>query len=265
MELLDPIYIPGLCNFAYQLRWGISVFWRQPVPELLWLEEFEQALILDDIRILSWRWHTKDVVQFAVSTLPSISPLFVVQRVKGRLQYAVRKHEPKALRPHYAIRSYGTQEREIIEAYIAKQPSKHPMATSRSQQIFEELVFVDSSVDLSLRQKTTHGDYWYNLHIVLVHEDRWRDVNRNRLKQTQRVILSCAAKKGMRLSRCAILADHFHIALGCNLEQSPEQVTLAMMNNIAWIYEMKPILCFSAFIGTFGEYDQRAVQGQPSH
>ena len=174
MTALEPIYTAGNCRFAYQLRWAITIFWRLPVADSFWLSNFEEALKTDDIRILSWRWLGDDAMQFAVSTLPTASPVFIVQRIKGRVQYAVREHSPKALRPHYAIRSYGTQEREIIEAYIAKQPSKHPMAAQRSQQIFEDLIFVDANVDLSVPQKTEHGNVWYNLHIVLAHEDRWR-------------------------------------------------------------------------------------------
>ncbi len=259
MTALEPIYTADNCNFAYQLRWGVTIFWQRPVADSLWFSAFEEALKKDEIRILSWRWLRTDVMQFSVSTRPFVSPIFIIQRIKGRVQYAVRQYEPKALRAHYAIRSYGTQEREVIEAYIAKQPSKHPMATQRSQQVFEELAFVDSNVDLSIAHKTEHGDIWYNLHIVLVHEDRWRDVDAVRLKSTRDIILRCATRKNWRLSRCAILADHLHAALGCQVTDSPQQVVLTLMNNIAWVYGMKPILCHSAFLGTFGEYDQRAI------
>ena len=264
MTTLEPIYAGDNCNFAYQLRWAVSIFWQRPVADSLWFSAFEESLKKDEIRILSWRWLGDDGMQFAVSTLPTASPVFIIQRIKGRVQYAVKEHAPKALRAHYAVRSYGTQEREIIEAYIAKQPSKHPMAAPRSQQIFEELVFVDSNVDLSIAQKTEHGDIWYNLHLVLVHVDRWRDVDAERLMRTQSIILRCVKQKEWRLSRCAILADHLHLALGCQLTEAPQQVVLALMNNIAWVYGMKAILCHSAFLGTFSEYDQRAVVGTRS-
>ena len=177
------------------------------------------------------------------------------------MQYAVRDHHPKALEPHYAIRSFGTQEREIIEAYIAKQPTKHRMADERVQKLFEELVYIDTSVDLSLARTTGHGSYWYNLHIVFVHEDRWRDVDADRLKQTQTAALRTAAKRGCRVSRCSILADHLHVALGCELDCVPAELAFGMMNNIAYTYGMKPILLYSGFLGTFGEYDQRSVEG----
>ena len=135
------------------------------------------------------------------------------------------------------------------------------MATSKSQSIFENLNFKDESVDLAAERKTDHGSYWYNLHVVLVHLERWCDVKRSRLERVQQVILNNAKKKSWLVSRSSLLADHVHIALGCGLEESPESAVLALMNNIAWVYEMTPILQYSAFVGTIGEYDHRAIQG----
>ncbi len=261
MVAIQPLYTPLNCKFAFQLRWGVTVHWRERVDVSVWLEPLQDSLLKDEIKILSCRQPTELMTQFALSTLPSHSPLFIIQRLKGRLQYAVREQCPKALRPHYAIRSFGTQEREVIEAYIAKQPTKHPMATERAQQIFEDLLYCDPTVDLSVARSTAHGTYWHNLHVVLVHEDRWRDVHIERLKKMHEIILKTAAKHECRISRFAILADHLHVAMSCSLESSPEEIVLAMMNNVAWVYGMKPVLCYSTFMGTFGEYDQRVVAG----
>jgi REP element-mobilizing transposase RayT len=255
-------YTSDNCKFAYQLRWGVTVFWRQCVDPGTWLEPFVSAIEKDEIRLLTWRQMDPLTTQFAVSTTPPLSPQFIVQRVKGRLQYSVRDIAPKALRPHYAIRSVGTQERKVVEAYIAKQPSKHPMASQRSQEVFEELVYIDENVNLAEPQNTIHGTWWYNLHLVLVHVERWRDADRRRLIETQKSIIRLADFQRWRLSRCSILADHLHVAVGCNLDESPESVALAMMNCAANVYGAMPVFSFSAFIGTFGEYDQRAVQGE---
>jgi REP element-mobilizing transposase RayT len=168
----------------------------------------------------------------------------------------------KALRSRFSIRSYGTQEREIIEAYVAKQPTHHPLASASSQELFESLVIENKSVDLSRAKHAGGGVYWYNLHLALVHIERWRCANRNLLHATQDVIVRTCAKKGWQLSRFAIVPDHFHLAIGCSLDESPSDVVLALMNNISWVHGMKPILCHSAFMGTFGEYDQRSVVGR---
>ena len=258
---LKPIYLPENTQFAFQLRWGITIYWATPVHESAWLSNLQSALETDSIRILSWRWLTAESTQFVLSTSPGASPCFIIQRLKGRLHYAVRQHASKPLRPHYAIRSFGTQERELVENYIQGQTGHHRMATAKSQSIFEDLNFKNVSVDLAAERTTNHGSYWYNLHVVVVHSERWCDVKRSRLERVQQVILNSAQRKSWLGSRCSLLADHVHLALGCGFEESPESVVLSFMNNIAWVYEMTPILQYSAFVGTIGEYDHRVIQG----
>jgi len=37
-------------------------------------------------------------------------------------------------------------------------------------------------------------------------------------------------------------------------------VVLKLMNNLAFVHSMKPVYQFSAYVATFGEYDQRALR-----
>jgi REP element-mobilizing transposase RayT len=68
-----------------------------------------------------------------------------------------------------------------------------------------------------------------------------------------------ASKHGHRLSRAAILPDHIHLTLGCEVSESPEDVVLGYLNNCAYVQDMKPIYKFGYYVGTFGEYDRGAV------
>jgi REP element-mobilizing transposase RayT len=95
---------------------------------------------------------------------------------------------------------------------------------------------------------------------VLVHDARWCEVREERLEITRQMIAKVAARKQHRLSRAAILADHIHLTLGCGVSESPEEVALAYLNNLAYAHEMKPIYRFSYFVGTFGEYDLGAIR-----
>ena len=162
MPKIEPIYIFSECNFAFQLRWGLTIFWQKSIHEKHWFT----------------------------------------------------------------------------------------------------LVIENKSVDLSRAKHAQGGIYWYNLHLALVHFERWRCANRELLIATQDVMVGTCAKKGWQLSRLAIVPDHFHLAIGCSLDESPSDVVLSLMNNIAWVHGMKPVLCHSAFMGTFGEYDQRSVVGR---
>jgi hypothetical protein len=121
-----------------------------------------------------------------------------------------------------------------------------------------QLSFLD--VDLSQPQFSSHGRYLYNLHLVLVHDGRWVDVDEARLVITRDAFRKAAAKKRYRLSRLAILADHIHATLGCGYVESPEEVALGYLNNLAFVHGMQPIYQFSYFVGTFGEYDLGAVR-----
>jgi hypothetical protein len=66
--------------------------------------------------------------------------------------------------------------------------------------------------------------------------------------------------KGHRLSRAAILPDHVHLLLGCNLTESPEEVALGYLNNLAFAQDMQRVYQLGYYVGTAGEYDLGAVR-----
>jgi len=65
---LKPFYIPANTQFAFQLRWGITIYWATPVHESAWLSNLQSTLETDSIRILSWRWLSAESTQFVLST-----------------------------------------------------------------------------------------------------------------------------------------------------------------------------------------------------
>ena len=75
------------------------------------------------------------------------------------------------------------------------------------------------------------------------------------------MILRIGHKKCWRISRAGILPDHIHVAIGCGFQDSPQDVALCFLNNLAFVHEMKSVFQFGGFIGTFGEYDNRVVAG----
>ncbi len=173
---LSPIYTVDNCSFAYPLQWSLSTFWRTPPCDDDWLEELRSATEKDGIRILGHRFAGTGTSQFAISTKPHVAPRLVVQRVKGRLQYLIRSRVPKPWRRNFAIRSVGRVTREDVEKYVTSQADHHRMADSRVQGQLEQLQIIRPGVDLSRPQRTSHGLFWYNLHVVLVHRAAaWRD------------------------------------------------------------------------------------------
>jgi REP element-mobilizing transposase RayT len=168
---------------------------------------------------------------------------------------------PRALKANYALRSFGRARREVVEEYVASQLGHHQMADERTQALLERFQIVQPEVKLQEHHSTAQGRYWYNLHLVLVHQQRWAEVRQQVLTDVRAMILKVCAKKNYALSRAGILADHVHLALGCPLEVAPVDVALAFLNNLAFVHQMRPVFQFGAYVGTFGEYDQGAVVG----
>lgn len=258
---LTPIYTRENCRFAFPLQWGLTIFWRSEQLQAFWLEAISPLLEDDGIRILSHRFLDSKTSQFAISTKPHVSPQLIVQRVKGRLQYAVRDEQPKPFQRNFAIRSFGAEQRLTIENYVANQTDHHRCADPRFQCFLESIQIHNKAIDLSTAKKTSHGLYWYNLHVVLVNQERWRLGDENLLKAIREMILRVESKKEWSISRAGILPDHIHLALGCSFDVAPDEVTFSFLNNFAYVYGMKPVFQFGAYIGTFGEYDHRVVMG----
>lgn len=259
MPLPEPLYTSANCTFCGPLRWGLTAFWRTPVSDASWLTDLTCAVEPDGLRILGHRFQEPGVSQFSVSTLANTPPLLVVQRIKGRLQYLVRKSMPKPLQRNYALSSFGPATRVAVESYLASQLQKHAMADARTQAVLEPFQIHNAEVDLSRPRGTAHAIYWYNLHVVLVHQERWRDVREEVLEQDKSMLQRICRKKDYALSRAAILADHIHPAIGCPIGLAPSEIALGFLNNLAFVYGMKPVFQFGAFVGTFGEYHQGAV------
>ena len=52
----------------------------------------------------------------------------------------------------------------------------------------------------------------------------------------------------------------WNLALRGNIEHSPEEIALAMMNDLDYAFGQNPIWQSSYYAGTFGEYDMDTVR-----
>jgi hypothetical protein len=254
--MIRPIYTPdNVRHPAYQLNWSYSLFWKTPPDDCSWFEELQELAERDQIRILQHQLRAPNISQFLVSTRPSLKPLLVAQRVKGRLQHVLRSRLPQAFRRNYSLRSIGSTRRSVLEQYLAKQLGHHKMSDVRVQDQLKRYQIHMPSVDLSRPRRTAHAVFWCNLHIVIVNEGRYREICDQVLTRQSDMILRASMAKAHLLSRAAILTDHIHLALGCSLHESPEEVVLGYMNNLAYVCGMTPRFKFSYYVGTFSEYD----------
>ena len=132
---MQPLYTPDNTKPAYELNWGLTVFWRTtPVPDSLWLAALQQATEPDGVRIIKHQLTTGDASQFFVSTKPHVAPQELIRSVKGRLQHEIGSRVPKALQRNYCLRGIGAATREVVERYVADQLGHHRMADPNVQQ-----------------------------------------------------------------------------------------------------------------------------------
>jgi len=257
---MEPIYTPANTTAAYQLNWSLTLFWRAAAADdSTWLRALGTVTEPDGVRILKHEHGDERASLFLLSTQPPVSPARLLRFIKGRLQHLLRGTMPKAFRRNYSLRSVGSANRGAIDAYIAGQLGHHPTADERVQRRLHGHQAQHPEADLSAPRESAHGQYWFNLHVVLVSEGRWMEIRDDVLAGLGRAVERTAAKHQHALSRRAILPDHIHLAIGCPEGQSPEEIALSYMNNCAHACGMRPVLKHSYYVGTFGEYDLGAV------
>jgi len=98
------------------------------------------------------------------------------------------------------------------------------------------------------------------LHVVLENEEGWHDTRVDVLIRARQMIIDSAKKHSWGLARIGLVTNHIHILLGADVTESPESVASSLMNNLAYVQQMKPVLRFSYYVGTFGEYDRAAIR-----
>lgn len=255
----DLIYTLEHCSFSAPLCWSVTLFWNESEPNADWQEPFACDLEKDKIKLLNHKFRDSKTSQFLVSTQIDSSPSFIVQRVKGRLYYIVKQRKPKPFRGNFAIRSIGKSGRAETEKYVSDQLGHHVMADTKVQTALEAMQFHDSTVKLSDPVTSSHGLYWYNLHCVFVHRERWRCVDLAQLARVQQAIVSLSAADKIQLA-AGVLTDHIHLLGRIPYQRSPADVAMHYLNGLASVWNRRAIYQFGGYLGTVGEYTTNAVR-----
>ena len=93
----------------------------------------------------------------------------------SRANHLIRERKPKPFSRYFSIDSVGNAPRDAVEAYVAEQLDHHKIADANVQDRLKKYQISCPEVDLSRMQKTSHGVFWYNLHLVFVHRERWNE------------------------------------------------------------------------------------------
>jgi len=249
---------------AYHLRYtwtgwpSVGSFPAEPTESFF--EALAEAWEEDGIRYLERQWCDQSI-QFTCSVIPTVSPTLFTSRVKGRLDHALRRSgTPITFSRKVAFRSIGENRREHVEAYIANQVPRGQFVDPRFSESLAGYTHFDPSVHLDEPTAVTRGRYWYNLHVVFVTEQRQRFVDEASWQRIAETCRKVASEQNHLLGSYSIMPDHLHMAVRGNVQQSPESIALGFMNSIADAFGQQLVLRPSYYVGTFGEYEMRAVR-----
>ena len=259
---LQPLYIPENCSPAYQLRWSLALFPSVPLPPSeQWLQDLQAATEPDLVRVLEVHELPNGTAVFLLSTQPQVAPHRIVRSIKGRLQYLLRQMSASVeFRRNFRLTSVGEATATVVQNYVKDQLQHHPLASACSTETLEKFVLSFDGVDLTEPLKSSHGQYVLALHIVLVHDARWRTVERRFLETTRDAILATAVKKQHQISRLSLMPDHVHFTVRIRYELSPQDLALSYMNNVAFRHGMLNLWMPSYYAGTIGPYDMNAIR-----
>ena len=208
------------------------------------------------------QWKPQEI-QLAFSTIPNVSPMLFVARVKGRLQHALRlAGTPAKFSRKVSFRSIGNNHTSDVEGYIAEQVDKGLFVDPRFSEMLKRFTVIDESVALDKPSHSNSGRYWYNLHVVLVVADRARFRNEEDFARLDRTVIATAKPHDYLLAARAWMPEHLHMALRGNIAESPADIALACMNNTAFAFGQNAIWQHGFYAGTFSEYDVRALRGR---
>jgi len=248
---------------AYLLRYGWSAWPSSGVSPALppgpFLQDLAEAWQRDALHLLEHRWQP-DLIQLVFSATPDVAPVDLARVAKGRLQHARRKAGiPFDFSRKVAVRALGENIREAVAAYVRDQLEHAELADPRYRDLLQRHSIEDAKVRLEEPFSTNSGQYWYNLHLVLVTDSRWRMGE----SEAQAVADGCrevAREHGYGLARLAVMPDHAHLAVRGHPEHSPNRIARAFQEATARKVGMLGFWKDTFYVGTFGEYGMAAVR-----
>ena len=256
---LNPIYTPENTNPVHELHFS-WVGWlknnkRFPPALAIAIQQCKELWASEGIFFENWDEIT-DQAQLLLKVAPSVSPAFFNQRIKGRLQYALRKlGAPVDFKRNNGFRSVGKNTREVVQAYIAKQSRKSDYIDPKFKEWLEQFHVDNRPVVLRDADTTGHGRYWYALHLVLVVENRKFPMERrDTFGKARDYCMAIAKKKGYEIAELFVMPDHIHIALRGNIEHSSQDIALSFLNNLSYVFGYNRVWSEEYYVGTFGEY-----------
>ena len=253
-------YSPDNLQAAYECRYSWTA-WPSiaPLPTLSpddW-SRLEKAWEQDGLRALEKRIEP-DQIQILFSVKPTAAPVFITARAKGRLDHALRAAGIACqFSRKVALRAVGHNTAQTVTNYIDSQVDKKPFVDAAFADSIRRFTYTLSDPDRPI--EVTRGRYWYHLHLVLVHAERYRIGSVNMLEQVHDGCLQIATRNGYALSAISVMPDHLHLGVVGVIDQSPETIAMEFMNGVTESLGMV-LYRNSYYVGTSGAYDMDGIR-----
>lgn len=192
---------------------------------------------------------------------PMLSPVAVCRLAKGRLQHALRERGmPIRFSRKISFRGIGANTTETIKNYIRGQVEKEDFVDPRFAKKMAEYTVCDLDVDQLSPTETRRGRYWYNLHLVLVTDGRYRFQRNEILGRLRQACRRIGEKRGCPVADVSVMLDHIHLSLKGNVQMSPTDILLCFLNNLAYVLGQNRIWSTRVYVGAFSEYTVGAIK-----
>ena len=258
-EEKKPIYTQKNTKCVHSLHydWTGWTSKKTSLPETVprAIEMCASLWINDGFKLLKWDVKN-DRIQILFKVIPEISPILLTQRVKGRLDNALRKlGTPVIFSRKVGFRCLGENTRKIVNNYVMKQVGKSDYADERYKNILRTYTIQNDNVDLSQPVIATHGRYWFNIHLVIVVDNRNNPITmKENFEKIKLTCLKIANKKEIEIAHLAIMPDHIHISMKGNPKISPQETGLSFLSNLAYILGNNHCWNNEFYVGSFSEY-----------
>ena len=247
---------------AYALRYAWFT-WLSDGHDVTWPNGLSARIAplweFDGIRLLNAH-RNQELVVVNFSAKPSVCPILLAQRAKGRLTYQLRcegvRHE---FSRKFAVRSIGENTNRDVEIYIARQVERERFVDPRFSEMLSRFRLQWDDVDLSLPWAAKRSRYWYDLHLVLVAEERFRISTESMLEAIRDRLISLRVFNGCRFKSLQLMPDHMHLLLRANFEHSPAMVAQWIQNETATAIGLR-LWKDTYYVGTTGEYSMNAIR-----
>lgn len=263
----QPFYHLHDVQAAYQLRYNWSAWPAEKTlfparPTDACFEDVYCGWEADGIRVLDIHWAPEEMM-FLCSVTPHVSPVTFTTRMKGRLQYTLKKQSiPIAFSHKVAMNTVGDSKRCVVETYIENQVENAQFASEQHAEFLKQFTVIYKDIDLANPIATKRGRYFFNLHLVLVVDGRVEIEDGAWLARLRDTCLRIASVKKHRISALSIMPDHLHIALSGDIFQSPGELALCYMNNLSHVMQRGALWRPSYYVGSFGEYNMHATRAR---